>query len=52
MAATSNPSAVNTRFSTCSAYDFDDYVTSRMPIPSCLTSPATAQVVVVEGAAP
>jgi hypothetical protein len=50
MAATSNPSAVNTQFSTCSAYDFESYLTHMNP--TCLYLPTTVQAVTVEHTAP
>ena len=41
MAASSSPSAVNDRFSQCSAGDLNDFVDNRMGIPNCLTTPVT-----------
>lgn len=47
MAVASNPVAPSSEFSTCSAHDFDDYVTNQLPSPNCLVPPTAGPVVIV-----
>jgi hypothetical protein len=39
MSATSSPTEIPTRFSTCSAGDLDDFIDNRIGVPNCLMTP-------------